>query len=58
MKCKKHPSYKGSSKPKVNCEGCWVFYLGMSESCVACGCEVIAGQVLKGFNVGCEGEGD
>lgn len=49
MKCKKHPSYKGSSKPKANCEGCWIFYLGMSESCVNCGCEMLATDILAGL---------
>lgn len=51
MKCKKHPAYMGASKPKVNCEGCWIFYLGMSESCVACGCEILATDILAGLKV-------
>ncbi len=37
MKCKDHPRYKGTTKPKANCEGCWKMYImggttGLSES--------------------------
>lgn len=52
MKCAKHPRYKGATKPRSSCETCWVFYLGMSEACYNCGCEVMTDGVIKGLSYG------
>ena len=44
VKCQAHPRYKGERKPRASCAKCWAIYLGMCETCEACGCQCSDGQ--------------